>query len=384
MNVLFSLDNYDHGTGGAEMCARTLAHHVAAAGHEVHVLQVGSAVAAYDDGSVHVHTHPLSSPRFFRDRARDTLRWNREWPPLLRRFLADHPTDLVVTQNRLLFSTVDVAAERGIPSIIYVLAYAMFCPMQFRHRDALADCDGRCTRCLPWWRRLDYRTTRRSLDQYAQGMRRASLVLACSRYVQQVIRQFHGIDSQVVYPAVDLEHYSADGSPQDREHILFIKPQYVKGFPILLEIARRLRERRFLVAGRPSRHARLKLGALPNVECTGWVSDMRPVYGRARLLLGPSIWPEPFGRVFVEAGASGVPSLGSARGGIPESLGDPDGLIDDIFATDRWVEAIRQLDDPAVYQARSAKARALARRFAGESVYRQFTDAVREVLGISL
>ena len=384
MNVLFSLDNYDHGTGGAEMCAQGLARHLAAHGHQVHVLQVGPDVASYELDGVQVHTHPLPSPRLVRDRDYDTLRWNRAWPPVLERFLSEHPTDLIVTQNRLLISSVAVARERGIPSVIYVLAYGMFCPRQFRDRDALTECDRECTRCLPWSARLKLGATRRTLEAYEQGMRRASLVVACSGYVRDVVRHFYDIDAEVVYPAVDPEHYASEGDPQERECILFIKPQYVKGFPIFVEVAKRLPDRRFLVAGKPSRHARLRLTALPNAECTGWVTDMCPVYARSRLLLGPSIWPEPFGRVFVEAGANGIPSLASARGGIPEAVGDPDGLIDDIFDIDRWVEAIRQLDDPGVYAARSAQARAHAQRFAGEAVYQQFATAVSKALGMRL
>jgi glycosyltransferase involved in cell wall biosynthesis len=57
-------------------------------------------------------------------------------------------------------------------------------------------------------------------------------------------------------------------------------------------------------------------------EFTGWVSGEAKVdlMRRADLLVVPSLWPEPFGLVGVEAGCVGLPSVGFATGGIPDWL----------------------------------------------------------------
>jgi glycosyltransferase involved in cell wall biosynthesis len=57
-------------------------------------------------------------------------------------------------------------------------------------------------------------------------------------------------------------------------------------------------------------------------EFTGWVSGDAKVdlMRRADLLVVPSLWPEPFGLVGVEAGCVGLPSVGFAVGGIPDWL----------------------------------------------------------------
>ncbi|MFP4055620.1 MAG: glycosyltransferase family 4 protein [Candidatus Brocadiia bacterium] len=382
MNILFSLDNYDHGTGGAEMSVQALAHQLAARGHRVQVLQRNDDVASYHDGPIAVHTRPLPVPRLIRDRDRDTIRWNRHWGPQLRQFLARYPADLVITQNRLLYSTVEEARRQGAPAIVFVRAYGVLCPLQFRTRDALAECDRRCKRCLPRLARLKYRLVRRNLDLYEQGLRGASLVAANSDYMRRVLEKFFGLEAEVVYPPVELASYRTD-RPAGRE-VLFCKPQYVKGLPIFLDVASRMPERRFLVAGRLRSRARRRLGRLANVACLGWVSDMRQAYGRARVLLGPSIWPEPFGRVFVEAGANGIPSVASARGGIPEAVGDGGILVEDIFEPQRWVDALRRLDDEAVYAAYSRKARAHAERFRAEASAQRLADVARDRLGLEL
>ena len=382
MKILFSLDNYDHGTGGAEMSIQALAHQLATRGHEIKVLQRDEGVSSYDDGPVHVHTYPLTSPRFIRDRDRDTMRWNRLWGPKLNEFIEEYPADLIITQNRLLYSTVDVATKRNIPVAVFVRAFSMFCPMQFRTREALHECDRRCKECIPWRMRLKFKLIRRNLAQYEEGLRRGTLLLANSNYMRQVIRRFYDIEAEVVYPTVDEKHYETNTSGRDR--VLFVKPQYVKGLPIFIQVARRMPDTRFLVAGKIGHQARTKLKGLDNVECMGWVKDMRAAYARTRVLLGPSIWPEPFGRIFVEAASNGIPSVASARGGIPEAVGKGGILIDNIFDINRWVEALRQLEDPDVYTSYAGNAHKNAKLFSSEASLAQFLESVRKVIGIEL
>ena len=384
MNILLSLDNYDHRTGGADLCVRALAQALAARGHRVEVLEEGHEPASYDDGPVRVHTHPLPSAGFVRDSGRETLKWNRLWHGVLEEFLAGRAVQLILTQNRLLQSTVAVAAELGIPVAVLVHGFSVFCPTKFRDRDALADCDGRCKRCLPWRLRLKYRSIRRNLDAYERALHAASLVIANSHYTQQVIRQFCQADAEVVYPTMDLGLHLREDDPYEHDRVLFVKPRSAKGLPIFLEIARRMPDVRFLVVGSARFHSRRKLRRLTNVECIGWVGDMRSIYARTRILLGPSIALEPFGRVFAEAGAGGIPSVASRQGGIPEAVGEGGILIDEILDIDRWVAALRSLEDPAAYAACSARARENASRLSSAVSLRQFLEAVRKATGLIL
>jgi glycosyltransferase involved in cell wall biosynthesis len=59
-----------------------------------------------------------------------------------------------------------------------------------------------------------------------------------------------------------------------------------------------------------------------DLEFLGWVGPERRTaeMRRADVLAVPSLWPEPFGLVGVEAGSVGLPAVGYATGGIPDWL----------------------------------------------------------------
>jgi glycosyltransferase involved in cell wall biosynthesis len=91
------------------------------------------------------------------------------------------------------------------------------------------------------------------------------------------------------------------------------------------------------------------------VEFVGWVNDSqrRKLIREADLLIVPSLWPEPFGLVGIEAGALGLPAAGFAVGGIPDWL--IPGVSGELAPSDPpTVEGlsaaiVRTLEDPARY-----------------------------------
>ena len=70
--------------------------------------------------------------------------------------------------------------------------------------------------------------------------------------------------------------------------------------------------------------ARLARSLHVPVEMTGWieVADRARVYSRGVALVVPSLWPEPFGLVGLDAAALGRPAIAFDVGGIGEWLTD--------------------------------------------------------------
>lgn len=94
---------------------------------------------------------------------------------------------------------------------------------------------------------------------------------------------------------------------------------YDKGWQTFFELAKRNPEVPFLaVRGAYGEQA---YEDLPNVTYLDHQPDMRQVYRQTRVLLVPSKY-ESFGRVAVEAAASGIPSILTATEGTREAMGD--------------------------------------------------------------
>src|SRR6185295_16500068 len=121
-------------------------------------------------------------------------------------------------------------------------------------------------------------------------------------------------------------------------------------------------------------------------EFTGWVDKQRldSIYAATNLLVVPSLWPEPFGRIGPEAGLRGIPVAAFHVGGVSDWLidgangylapGDPpkaSGLADSI---------VKCLEDPEVYRELCAGAVTVAKQFNLENhldaLYRVFGKAV--------
>ncbi len=65
-----------------------------------------------------------------------------------------------------------------------------------------------------------------------------------------------------------------------------------------------------------------RLGVADRVSFTGWLSgeDLAQQLADASIVVMPSLWPEPFGLVGIEAFAAGRPAVASATGGIGDWL----------------------------------------------------------------
>jgi glycosyltransferase involved in cell wall biosynthesis len=384
VRLLFCHDNFAHSTGGAERSARALAEALAQRGHEVRAFEEARPGAPAVATAVPVEAAAVRRPLWSFDRDLETRLRDRSWEPLAAAAMERFRPDLVVTQNMYLAGTVRAARARGVPCVVLLRDHAPLCPIQFTKDRALLDCDRRCFRCVPLRVKLKFPLARRTLDVYAEGLRGAALVFANSEFVRRKTREFHGLEPELLHPPVEPPPADAARAGPPGDAWLFLKPSFRKGRPIFLELARAEPRRRFVVAGRASGRTRRAFARLPQVEAHGWTGDLGPLWRRCRGLLIPSIWPEPFGRVAVEAAFRGVPSVASRIGGLPEAVGAGGVLIDDPFDVPMWRRALEELDDPARHAALAAAARAHAKRFAPDLVAERFAEAVRRRLGLAV
>jgi glycosyltransferase involved in cell wall biosynthesis len=186
-------------------------------------------------------------------------------------------------------------------------------------------------------------------------------VVSNSRHMSDYIHDVTGLRVPVLYPMIDLTAYRA--AKHQPEFITFINPRPHKGRDLAISLARLLPRRRFLfVEGLPfeaheNKEMRRLLANCANVTWQASTNDMQSIYAKTSLLIVPSQWQEPFGRVVLEAQVNGIPVLASCVGGLPEAVGDGGKLLPPEATADEWAKAIEaMLNDDRQYKSYTEKA----------------------------
>jgi glycosyltransferase involved in cell wall biosynthesis len=221
--------------------------------------------------------------------------------------------------------------------------------------------------------------------QRHEALPRYSAILVASNHMYHEFLQ-HGLAASKVHlvplPGTGVglpAPPSANRSPQGRI-LLISRLTDVKGGGHLIQAIRKASEQigplSLTIAGDgPKRQDLEDLARQCRVKThfAGWVetAEKLRLIREADLIAVPSLWPEPFGLIGIEAGGWGVPAVGFAVGGIPDWLvagysgelapGDPpavEGLAQAI---------IRVLTDPEHYRTLCRGAWETARRFTMEA-----------------
>ena len=174
------------------------------------------------------------------------------------------------------------------------------------------------------------------------------------------------------------------GLPEDDFIVLFAAcnvQERRKGLSQLLEALEILR----LPAMTPVCFGRVEqvAGLYPGTIAMGYVDDPAKIamlFAAADVFVGPSLL-EAFGQVFVEAAASGTPSIGYRAGGVPEALVDGvTGRLVDTLEPAALAGAIKELhDDPVLRQFMGAWGRIhVENEWSPASAYHRLSCVLRE------
>jgi len=251
---------------------------------------------------------------------------------------------------------------------------------------------GMCFGCwdpnpVRWRSRVGSAFTFRRFHKFRPLLQRADLIVTNSEYMRKELLRRRGLRSVSIPPLVEAVPAVESQSPSSsRPDVTMIGLEKWKGGDIAIKVARAMPRRTFLfVAGNRADPGMVReAGQLENVRLVGWAGDMSVHYLQTRILLIPSRWVEPFGRVAVEAGRFAVPSIATATGGLPEAVGGGGILLPPSAQTRDWVDAIESLDDTSRHAQLALKAVEHARQLEPAHVFGLLESAIREHAGIDL
>jgi glycosyltransferase involved in cell wall biosynthesis len=168
-------------------------------------------------------------------------------------------------------------------------------------------------------------------------MRSASLIIANSEWIKKTIKVPNAVT--VVYPPTISNRYEVK---KTGNAITLINMNENKGGKLFWQLARLLPNHKFIgVKGAYGKQIEYEK-KLPNVTILDNTPDIQEVYEKTKIVLMPSSY-ESWGRVAIEAGCSGIPTIAAPTPGLKESL-DYAGVFADIDNVADWVDAINMLD----------------------------------------
>ena len=260
-------------------------------------------------------------------------RW--QWKIYLREQLSSG-FDFMITQDDLAPISVRVAKQYDIPCMYFIhsmplTGHEKYDPERGHVGNLLqTDLGGR----------VQYPFLRKNLNDYKKAASEATYTIANSEYTAEKIEKLFGFEPEIIYPPINLEKYRVEYN--ESGFITMINPRNrLKGPDIFLDIAEELPDETFLLVG-PSRlnYIEKRARSLSNVRRWEWCEKITDAYAKSKLVMVPSRWQEPFGRVPAEAMASGIPCVVSERGGLPEVVGETGEIVKNPENVNMWIEAI--------------------------------------------
>ena len=227
----------------------------------------------------------------------------------------------------------------------------------------------------------------KNASRRAAALRGADLVVSYSSAVDRHLA-VNGLPRRtlVPYPATIAPEPSSEDA--DRRRVMFAgRLVHTKGLDVLIRAARQV-DAEFVICGdgrvlEAMRRLARRSGVAERVTFKGWLTpqQLAQEFAAASIVVVPSLWPEPFGIVGIEALAAGRPVIASATGGIGDWLQDGvSGLCVKPGNVDALADALNELlADPARRRTMGIAGRAdVNARFSPERHLTAILDAYRQ------
>jgi glycosyltransferase involved in cell wall biosynthesis len=227
-----------------------------------------------------------------------------------------------------------------------------------------------------------------------QRLRKACRRNEYDRLQQKIATIPNGVDLEMFHPAEAKEERS---SPPVALFVGRVQP--VKGPHLLIEAARQLHD-----AGQPLavrivgsqaftaeaalsdyekslRELAAPLGELVEFQPFVTRHEIADEYRKADIFAMPSVWHEPFGMTLLEGMATGLPTVATRRGAIPDTGGDALQYFEPTNVEELTAILAELISDPAARHEWGQKARARAEEFSWDRHYNELVCALETSSG---
>lgn len=387
---LLHIVNVGFEAGGAEKSVRLIAEGLRARGHEIHVLSTDHLMDGSQDCFADTVIPAVTGGAAARLAG---YFWNRQAYVATRRLIARFKPGCVHLHTIGEFSPSVLAATRGVPRVLTVHGPEDWTLRLLRWNlasatggGALSPADRARYLYLRFMQRPAYLLWLRHIDRIITPSEYFAEAVRCDVGNVPITVLANGIED---LPAAE----SASVSP-DPYHIVYVgRLTRVKGVHVLVDAVRRLHEQgikvRLGVVGDGDERAALESAAAELVaagaaQFHGWQSQdsVTRLVSSAAAVVIPSLWPENFPTVALEALQLGRPLIASRVGGLPELVGDDNGVLVPPADAARLAAALAGvLGDEQRQAALSRGSHARARRYRVDTFLDNLLACYQEISG---
>jgi glycosyltransferase involved in cell wall biosynthesis len=223
-----------------------------------------------------------------------------------------------------------------------------------------------------------------------QALRRADLAVAYSSSVERHLAA-NGVTRRARIPLFSSMAARSGSGHATRRRVVFagrvVRP---KGIDVLIRAARDV-DGEFVICGDGWSLAEMRklarsLGVADRISFSGWLAadELAEELAQASVVAIPSLWPEPFGLVGIEAFSAGRPVVASATGGVSDWLEDGvNGILVPPGDAASLARALNELlEDPERQRVMGSAGRdAVTSRFSRERHVAELVQAYRTARG---
>ena len=345
MNILFISEHYKHNVqGGGEINLFMLCEALVRRGHDVHVLtseRHGSTATKENGVVVHYYLKTGRVNSFVGNVVR-SLFFSRSVAKETKRIINNHHFDAIHFIGSSLAAAQQLKKITSVPLFATVESYIALCPkgdFVCGHTVLLKPWSFiTFVRCIlkskelgkmrnKWYIRFNpaaWFFIYRRYHSLQNGLKHVRL-FAVSNAVAELLTSFFGLSSVVIPNFVDVTSFEFTKKKNEKPVILYLGSLTAyKGVFVLLDAVKGLDCQLKLVGEGNARDALLDNIKRNHIDARILspvpYDDVPKLYASADIVVFPSLWPEPFGRIPLEAMAAGLPVVASLTGGIPETV----------------------------------------------------------------
>jgi glycosyltransferase involved in cell wall biosynthesis len=310
------------------------------------------------------------------------------WKNPVEKLIQEKNPDLIVTQQHLTVVSSLAVKKRFVPIISFIRDWWFLTPNRddfekyatVPHPSITKKGIGVIDFIFSRWTRINIKKALNSVT-----------VVAVSDFVRRKLRKTYGLDAQVLNPPIEKQFFVSNPPVKKKflsKNIIFIgriTPE--KGVDLIIKAMEFVDGKLTIIGGKHgmytvycetlANHPKLK-GKILFTGKLGPGQTLEYIKKSAAVVV-PSLWQEPFGRVNIEAMATGTPVVATRSGGMSESSKNQLLAKSNPKALAQKINLL--LRSPEKYSKYAAKAKQDAKKYSLYNIGQQFIKIVKEELG---